>query len=131
VQRFPHSPWGNEARYGIGWAWQNLKQHDNAVAAYSEVTRRTTAEVAARAQVQIGLCRLEQKRFPEAAQALMVVPLTYDYPEWQGQALCEAARAYVEMNQRTEAVKLLQRVVKDFSKSTWAQVAQKRLTEIK
>ena len=131
VQRFPQSPWGNEARYGIGWAWQNLKQYDNAVAAYSEVTRRATAEVAARAQVQIGLCRLEQKRFPEAAQALMVVPLTYDYPEWQGQALCEAARAYVEMNQRTEAVKLLQRVVKDFSKSTWAQVAQKRLTEIK
>jgi TolA-binding protein len=131
VQRFPQSPWCNEARYGIGWAWQNLKQHDNAVAAYSEVTRRTTAEVAARAQVQIGLCRLEQKRFPEAAQALMVVPLTYDYPEWQGQALCEAARAYVEMNQQAEAVRILQRVVKDFSKSTWAQVAQKRLTEMK
>ena len=131
VQRFAQSAWANEARYGIGWAWQNQKQHDNAVAAYAEVTRRTAAEVAARAQVQIGLCRLEQKRYPEAAQALLVVPFTYDYPEWQGQALCEAARAYVEMNQPGEAAKLLERVVRDFSKSPWAQVAQRRLAQIK
>jgi len=131
VQRYPQSPWVHEARYGVGWAWQNLKQYDNAVAAYAEVTRRTAAEAAARAQLQIGLCRMEQKRFPEAAQALLAVPFTYDYPECQGQALCEAARAYVEMKQPAEAAKLLERVVKDFPKSPWAQVARQRLTEIK
>ena len=29
------SPWVHEARYGIGWAWQNQKQYDQAVNAYS------------------------------------------------------------------------------------------------
>jgi TolA-binding protein len=120
-----------DARYGIGLAWQRQGQFDNAVAAYTEVTRRTVAETAARAQLQIGLSRLEQKKYQEAAQALMVVPLAYDYPEFHGQALCEAARAYVELKQPAEAAKLLHRVMKDFSKSPWAEVAQKRLAEIK
>src|SRR5262249_48997088 len=29
ASRFPNSPWVHEARYGIGWAWQNQKQYDN------------------------------------------------------------------------------------------------------
>src|SRR5207253_8729723 len=60
VGRFPQSPWVNEARYGIGWAWQNQKQFEQAVNVYNQVT--TATEVAARAQLNIGLCRLEQKQ---------------------------------------------------------------------
>ena len=59
LQRFPQSPWVHEARYGIGWAWQNQKQYDQAVSAYTQVTNATVSEVAAKAQLQIGLCRLE------------------------------------------------------------------------
>ena len=52
---------------------------------YSQVTARTAdRDLAAKAQLQIGLCRLEQKRYLDAANAfLLVVPSTYDYPELQ------------------------------------------------
>ena len=131
LQRFPQSPWVHDARYGIGWAWQNQKQHDNAVNTYKQVTGGTAAEVAAKAQLQIGLCRLEQKRHQEAANALLVVPFTYDYPDLSALALCEASRCFVELKQPDQAAKLLEKVVKDHPQSQWAQVAKLRLAEIR
>lgn len=131
VGRYPQSAWLDEARYGIGWAWQNQKQFDQAVNVYLQVVGRTAAEVAARAQFQIGLCRLEQKRPAEAANALLVVPFTYDYPEWSALALCEASRAFIDMQQPAQAGKLLQRVLKDHAGTATAEVARKRLGEIK
>ena len=85
----------------------------------------------ARAQFQIGLCRLEQKRPAEAANALLVVPFTYDYPEWSALALCEASRAFVDMKQSAQAGKLLERVLKDHPGTPAAEVAKKRLGELK
>jgi TolA-binding protein len=131
VNRFGNSPWIYEARYSIGWAWQNQKQYDNAVTAYTQVTTGTATETAAKAQLQIGLCRLEQKRHPEAATALLVVPFTYDYPEWNAVALCEAARAFTELKQRDQAEKLLRRVIRDHPESKWAGVAKERLELLK
>jgi len=130
VGRYPKSPWFDEARYGIGWSWQNQKQFDQAVGAYQQVVGRTAGEVAARAQLQIGLCRLEQKRPAEATSALLVVPLTYDYPEWNALALCEASRGFLEMKQVGQAGKLLQRVLKDYPGTPAAEVAQKRLAQL-
>lgn len=131
VQRYPQSPWVDEARYGIGWAWQNQKNFDGAVGAFQEVAKRTAAEVAAKAQLQIGLCRLEQKRFDEAETALLTVPLTYGYPEWSAAARCEAGRAQLELKKTDEAARNWQRVIKDTPKSPWAAVAQKHLSAIK
>ncbi len=129
--RFPQSPWVHEARYGIGWAHQNQKRYDEAVSAYQQVANGTATEIGAKAQLQIGLCRLEQKRYPEAATALLVVPFTYDYPEWNAVALVEAARTFGELKQNDQAVKLLERVIRDYPDSKWAEVAKERLAAIK
>ncbi|HEV3082246.1 MAG TPA: tetratricopeptide repeat protein, partial [Gemmataceae bacterium] len=51
-----NSPWVNDARYGMGWALQNMKRFDDAVNVYSQVTASTATEIAAKAQLQIGLC---------------------------------------------------------------------------
>lgn len=130
VQRFSQSPWVYEARYGMGWAWQHQNQHDNAVNAYGEVTRNTAALVAARAQLQIGRCRLAQKRFPDAARELLIVPYTYDYPEPSAAALWEAGHAHLEMKQAAEAAKLWQAVTKDYASSQWAEMAKQKLPTI-
>ena len=131
VGRFGSGPLVHDARYGAAWAWQNQKQFDNAVNVYSQVTAGTLTETAAKAQLQIGLCRLEQKRHAEAATALLVVPFTYDYPEWNAVALCEAARSFAEVKQHDQAEKLLKRVIRDHPESKWAQVAKDRLGELK
>jgi TolA-binding protein len=128
--RFGNSPWIHEARFGMGLAWENQKQFDNAVNVYSQVTAATAAEPAARAQYHIGVCRLEQGRHAEAATAFLVVPFTYDYPEWSAAALCQAARACLEDKtdpRPVRARRLLRRVLKDHPQSKWAQVAQERL----
>lgn len=130
TQRFSQSPWIHEARYGIGWAWQHQNQLDNAANAYAEVARGTAAQVAAQAQLQIGRCRLTQKRFPEAAKELLVVPYTYGYAEPSAEALCEAGQAHLEMKQAAEAAKLWQAVTRDYASSRWAEMARQRLATI-
>jgi TolA-binding protein len=131
TQRFGNSRWINEARYGIAWAWQQQKQYDQAVNTYTQVTANTVTETAAKAQLQIGLCRLEQKRYAEAGMALLVVPHTYDYPELSALALLEAARAHAELKDPRQARRLLERVIRDHPQTRWAEAAQDRLTTLK
>jgi tetratricopeptide (TPR) repeat protein len=130
ISRFGGSKWLPEARFGIGWALQQAKQFDRAIEAYTDVTRRTSSEIAARAQLQIGLCRSEQKRWQDAVNELLVVPGTYDYAEWAASASLEAGKALVELKQSAQARDILQRVVRDHPGTEWAQQAQKRLAEI-
>ncbi|MEX2214750.1 MAG: tetratricopeptide repeat protein [Phycisphaeraceae bacterium] len=131
INRFGNSDWRQEARYGMGWAHQNRKNWDAAIGNYREVVKATGAEVAAKSQFQIGLCFIEKKDYAGATSSLLVVPFTYDYPQWSAAALCEAARAFVEQKQPDQAKNLLTRVIKDFDGSEWAKVAQQRLTELK
>jgi TolA-binding protein len=131
LARFPNSPWVVEGRYGIGWARQNAGQHDDAVNAYNQVVSATATELAAKAQLNIGLCRLAQKRYADATTAFLVVPYTYDYPHLSALALLEAARAFAENNQKDQAVKLLERLIKDHADSEHAEAAKKRLEELK
>ncbi len=81
--------------------------------------------------MNIGVCRLEQKRTADALTALLAVPLTYDYPDCTAAAWYQAAQAQFESQQPREAEKLLQRVVKDFPATEWASLAQRKLAEIK
>ena len=131
MNRFGSSPWVHEARYGIGWAYQNQGQYDNAVNAYNQVINNVATELAARAQMNIGLCRLAQKRYAEASTALLVVPFTYDYPHLNALALVEAARAFSENKQSGQAIKLLERVLRDHPDTESAEVARQRLEELK
>ncbi len=129
--RFGNGPWANEARYGAGWALQSQNRFDEAVNLYSQVAAATATELGARAQLNIGQCRLAQKRYPEATTALLVVPFTYDYPNLNALALMEAARGFAENKQEDQAGKLLERVIRDYPDSEQADAAKKRLAELK
>jgi TolA-binding protein len=131
IGRFGNSPWVHEARYGIGWAFQNQGQYDNAVNFYAQVVSAVATELGARAQVSIGQCRLAQKRYAEASTALLVVPFTYDYPNLNALALLEAARALAEDKKEDQAIKLLQRILRDYPDTEQAEAAKKRLEELK
>jgi TolA-binding protein len=131
LARFGGGRWAPEARYGIGYTWQVRKEFDKAVAAYTRVTSAGGAEVAARAQFQIGLCRREQKRYGDAAAAFLVVALTYDSPEWSAASLCEAARTLTLDGKGPQAERLLQRAIKDYPRSKWAGVGRELLKDLK
>lgn len=130
LQRFAQSPLRHDARYGIAWALQNQKQFDQAAQQYQLIINETATEVAAKAQYQMAMCRVEQRRLPEAANALLVVPFTYDYPEWSATAILEAGKVFQEMQQGSQARRLFERVLKDYPDSDWAKAAQVRLTQM-
>ena len=111
-QRFQRSDWVPEATYAIGWAFESEKRWDDAVRYYQEVTRRSVAETAARAQLRIGLCRLAQDKAEEAAAELMAVPATYGYPQWNAAALVEAGKIYETLKRADEAVRAYRRALK-------------------
>ena len=131
VNNFPNSPWADDARYGMGWTFQEQKNFDGAVNAFSPIVTRNGTELAAKAQLQIGLCRMEQKRYLDAANALLVIPTTYDYPELRAAALLEAGKAYEMLNQRDNAVRQFERIVREFPGTPWADAAKEKLGQKK
>jgi TolA-binding protein len=131
IGRFGASPWVHEARFGVGWAFQQTKQLDQAVSSYTRVTADSATETAAKAQLQIGLCRLDQKRLKEAAEALLVVPATYDFPELSAMSLLNAGVVYGIMGQRDQAVILFERVLREHPATQWAERALYNLEKLK
>jgi TolA-binding protein len=131
VNRFPQGEWVNEARFGMGWALQNQARYDEAVNIYNDLRNRTITEPAARAMVNIGVCKIEQKHPDEAIKILQAVPVTYDYPECTAQSLYQAGRAQADNKLPKEAVKLWTRVVKEYAATPWAPLSQQKLAETK
>jgi TolA-binding protein len=125
VERFNDSPWVGEARYAIGWMFQQEKKYDEALAIYAVVTSGPKTETSARAQLQNGVCQLVQNHPAEALDSLRAV--SADFPELRAAALIEAAFAASQLKQTEESAKLLRQVSQDYPKSPWAAEAKKRL----
>ena len=131
LNRFGQSPFVDEARLGMGLSLQSQKRYDDAVNIYLDLTRRSASESAAMAMVNIGVCRQEQKRPDDALKSLLLVPMTYDYPDCTAAAWYQAGRAQADNKKPEEAAKLWNRVVKEYPGTTWATLAQQRLAEMK
>ncbi|MFI5378040.1 MAG: tetratricopeptide repeat protein [Tepidisphaerales bacterium] len=131
LQRFPQSPRALEARFNAGYALQKMGQFDPAIRNFEELSKRDRTELAARAQLQIGLCRMEQKKFAEALQAFLTVVYCHEYPELTATARIEASRALEAMKQAPQAKEMIQRVLAENPQGPWNSAAQKRLAEIK
>jgi TolA-binding protein len=127
VNAFPTSVWADEGRYGIAWAFHQEKNFEAAANTYSQVVSKTPTELGAKAQLQIGLCRMEQKRFQDAANAFLVIPTTYDYPELKAAALLEAGKAYLELKQTGPANQQFERIIREFPGTPWAEAAKEKL----
>lgn len=127
-----NNPWAIDARYGIGWAFQNQGRYDDAVNAYAQVTQATTDDRAGRSHLQIGQCRAAANKWAEAGKAFDAVLFGYDLPDLKFPAMLERARVYAEEKKPDDAVKLLERVLKDAPKDgEWAKAAQERLDKLK
>lgn len=126
------NPFAAEVRYGLGLIQQAKGNHDEAVKAFEAVIAATRSEVAAKAQLQIGQCRMAQKKYADAASAFLLVPYTYDFPELTFAATLEAARAFEADDKPTDAEKLLNKVIKDApADSEWHKAAKERLGKLK
>ena len=118
--------WAIDARYGIGWAFQNQGRFEDAVNAYALVTQATTDDRAARSHLQIGLCRAAASKWADAGKSFATVYFGYDLPDLKFPAMLEHARVLVEDKKPEEATKLLERVLKEAPKdSDWTKAARR------
>ncbi len=126
------NPFAVDARFGFAQALQAQGKLDEAIKGFEQVIAATQTDVAAKAQLQIGQCRMAQKKFGDAASAFLVVPYTYDYPELACAAALEAARAFEEDKKPEQAEKLLTKLMKDNpAESEWHKAAKERLGKLK
>ena len=130
-KRFNSGPLTPEAKFAYGWVNEHLNDPEKAIAAYAEVGARAGGELGAKANLQVGRLRLQQKQPAEALSPLLTVAYAYDDVNLSPAALCEAANALVQLNKPAEAKRLLERAVKDYPSSSWAATAKKQLGEIK
>lgn len=124
--------WAVDARYGMGWVLQNAGRFDEAINAYALVTQKTTDDRAGRAHLQIGLCRAAQKKWDDAGKAYATVYYGYDLPDLKFASMVEHARILADQRYTPEAVKLLERVIKEAGKdSAWTKAATEVLEKVK
>lgn len=99
IEKFADSAYVPEALYERGWAKQNLKKHDEALADYDQAATRSRGEVGARARFMIGEIQFERQEHETAIKSFLRVMYGYggeNAPEavkaWQGSAGFEAGR---------------------------------------
>jgi TolA-binding protein len=129
--RFQSGQLTYQAKFAYGWVNENLKDIDRAVTAYTDVAFRTGGELGAKSNLQLGRLRMQQNRPSDALPPLLAVAYAYDDPELSPAAMCEAARALMQLNKQADAKRLLERAVKEYASSPWAAEAKKQLGEIK
>jgi TolA-binding protein len=130
LKQHPEAELTPEVRYEQAWALENLGRIDEALAAYEAVTAKNNREVAARARFMIGELHFQRKDHAEAIRNFYKVAYGYGYPEWQANALYEAARCFEVLKKTDQARKDYQEIITKFPQSDKAPLAQKRIAEL-
>jgi TolA-binding protein len=132
--RFPEFDQLYEADYVIGRALASRGEFESARAAYQKVIRSSSGsktETAAMAQWMIGETFFHQKKYEAALREYLRVEILYDYPQWQAAALLQAGKCQEHLGQADEAAELYQRLINDFSATTFVKEAERRLEAVR
>jgi TolA-binding protein len=130
LDRFGQSDHWFQAQFGVGWARENQKRYDEAIAAYQKVTEGHQGPTAARAQFQIGECLYAQDQLDQAVSELLKVDILYAYPEWSAASLYEAGRCFEELRKTAEARQQFETVARKYPDSKWSTLASQRLASM-
>jgi TolA-binding protein len=124
------SKWAPDAYYGIGYAREQMNQHEQAVQSYIQAATGPLSETAAMAQIRIGVCRIALKRYKDAVDSFLAVPNRFGFEQWNAIALLEASEAYGHLKQQDDQVQMLNRVMREYANTQWAKDAQQRLSKL-
>ncbi len=114
-----------------GKAHYDLAQYDEALIDFQEVTRRSRAEVAARAQFYSGQVFQMKEDFRQALVAYLRIQALYpQYGEWVAAGMFESGKCQQALGSAEEAQKAYREVVKQFKGTRWAELAAERLKSL-
>lgn len=129
VEQFSDAEHWYQAQFGMGWARENQKRHEEAISAYRAVTARHTGATAARAQFQIGECLFAKNKYDQAVREFLKVDILYAYPEWSAAALYEAAQCFQKLGKVVESRAHYKLVLDKHKDTRWAELASQRISE--
>ena len=120
-----------QARYQLGWSFQNQKQYAQAIVEYRKVLAfRKRDENAAQSQFQLGECLLLLNKLDDAVKELIRVESNYDFPDWKARALVEIGRV-MEMQKKPKlAIARYKEVISRFGQTSAAAAAKKLLDKL-
>jgi|GEM_PF-1464313 len=131
LKLYPTSPLAPQVKFTLGWAYENRKQHTQAIEQYRIViARKKNDELSARAQFQIGECLFVTNKLDDAITELIRVETKYSFPEWSAKALLELGRIREAQKNEDEAIKRYNEVIERFPKSAAATVAKSLLRKL-
>jgi len=131
LTQFPKFEQLHEARYGLAWAHQQLKQLPQARALYEQITRETETVTAAKARFMIGELDFGEAKYESAIEQFLSVAVGYPYKEWRALGHFEAARCFMQLKQSDKAIASLEIIIKDHADHPKAKDAAKLLAELK
>jgi TolA-binding protein len=131
LQSYPQSEFVNKAKFGLGWAYENMKQYAQATAAYTKlIDEGSKDESTARSQLQLGECYFNQQKYKEAIPEYLKVRINFNYPNLSSVALLSMGNALELTKQPLEAKQTYEELIRDFPDSTSATVAKQKLPKI-
>ncbi len=130
VNKYPKSKLMYLAKYGIGWAFENMQKYSEARKYYQELADSHTGPTAARALLQIGRTYHAQGDYLAAGRELVKVDIVYAYPALCAQALYEAGRSFESARKLDTARQQYSTCVTKYRGSSPAELAKKRLAAI-
>ena len=131
LSQFPKFEQIHEARYGLAWAHQQLKQLPQARTLYEQITRETETVTAAKARFMIGELDFGEAKYEAAIEQFLSVAVGYPYKEWRAMGHFEAARCFMQLKENEKAMASLQIIIKDHADHPKAKDAAKLLAELK
>ena len=131
IKQHPQFEQIDEARYGLGWAFQNENQLDQAIAVYDSIPKGRNTETAAKACFMMGECRFGQKKYDDAVIHFIEVTEGYSFPEWSALSLFELGRCFIELKEPDKARETFEQFMKEYPEHARAKDATALLASLK
>ena len=130
LAQFPDFELKAEARYGVGWAFQQQNKLPEAIAQYEKVTEETDTETAAKARFMIGECYFAQKDHKTASKQFLKAAFAYGHKEWSAMSFFEAARCFEVLADVAQAKNCYQQMIEKYPEHAKVPDARKRLAAL-
>lgn len=128
ADQYPDLPAAAQAVLLIGKTRYEQKRHDEALASFTDVTRRVKTDVAAQAQFLIGQIHQTREDFQAATVAyLRLIALYGQHREWVAAASFESGKCHEALGNAADARAFYRDVVEKYKDTRWAESAAERL----
>ena len=134
LENYKDSKWINNAKFGLGFALENVGNHEEAIKEYNKLIATESAEVdwIVRCHFHIGECHFNMQNYSLAIKSFSKVEKEFTkHPAWQSKSVLEIGRVLIAQGNKDEAIKKFQSVLKTYGKEKAALVARQYIQEIR